>query len=1257
MNNDKSKQQNAAKPQNGKQSQKPAAAQAKPAVPAAPTPPVKVPPMFRKMDWLTLVLAFAGIWAVYLWTLAPELTLEDSGELCTGSFYAGIPHPPGYPFWAIYSWFWTAILPFGNVAWRVEVGESFAAAMGCGLLGMMVSRGSSMLIEGIEELKSINKQWETAICIVSGTVSGLLLGLGEFMWCESDVINRISLFGVPWLLAIILLLMRWGYAPQQRRYLYLAMLFFGWLATIHQSLLLGAPGVEILLALMLPRLGRDLFATNSILYLIVLFLMSTGNIPALNNMTGIEKVIFHIVGVSSIAAATWLIIKTQKLGTEWKTVVIMGLMWVAGVMVYLYEPVSCMTDPPMQWGYPRTVEGFFHALSRGQYGTSGGTNIFQNPSLFLFQIFYLADGLSESFTWAFLFVGLIPFVFLMKMHKRERNWLLGLSAIYFWISVIMVVMLDVHPDRSTAELNKVFFTASHAVFAMMIGYGVTILAAYVATHYEKIRNWCFAGAGVAIVLALYNLSNAVGKLYFGPAGQLQVPLPFKDWGGWGFLAFGPDGQFAISDIPHLVMQAFSKDQFGLPVFANLILLSLPIIFLLSLLVYRTRGPVAILLALFCVTPLCTGLSHWYKCEQRNHWFGYWFGHDMFTPPFMDNGKLSYDNTRRAELLKDPAQARLIYPEMTRDAILFGGTDPGRFCPTYIIFCESFIPHYCQPKQDQKFDRRDVYIITQNALADGTYLDYLRAQYFRSHEQDPPFFSELSKYIFSLAVHSWRTAVGDAFDRDKNSTPEQSQREGDYDDAVASSWPYSWVNNTLYTLLDRPFTAWGKHVETYRRAAGVYPPKEIYIPSPEDSQNCFNDYYADVQRRMQTGQLQPGEDVTVDPNSGKMQVTGQVAVMMINGLLCKVIFDNNPSNEFFVEESFPLPWMYPYESPFGVIMKINRNPLSELTQDDFDRDHKFWSDYSERLCGNWINYDTSIQEITNFVQRTYIQNNYAGFIGDRKFVRDEDAQKAFSKLRSSQAGMYAWRCNPSCPPEYREKTPELERALERETDFAFKESFAFCPYSPEAVFRYVQFLMQFNRVDDALMVAETCHKLDPYNDSVSDLIRQLQGFKQQAGQRDQMQNQLQTMESLAQTQPTNYQNIFSLAGYYLQMQQTNRAVELLNQMVSRPDVPPQALQSVAQFFAQTGQFAQLEPVLKKLAAVQPDVPESWYDLSRLEILLGKPSDSMADLRKAIELSDQRLKTNPGALDMRNAARNEATFNPIRNTPEFQKLVPP
>jgi thioredoxin-like negative regulator of GroEL len=254
-------------------------------------------------------------------------------------------------------------------------------------------------------------------------------------------------------------------------------------------------------------------------------------------------------------------------------------------------------------------------------------------------------------------------------------------------------------------------------------------------------------------------------------------------------------------------------------------------------------------------------------------------------------------------------------------------------------------------------------------------------------------------------------------------------------------------------------------------------------------------------------------------------------------------------------------------------------------------------------------------------------------------------------------MFAWRCSPSCPPEFREQTPELQEALRKETDFAFKQAFAFCPYSPEAVFRYVQFLMQYNRLDDALLVAKTCLKLDPYNDSVSDLIKNLENFKSQAGQREQVENQLISMENEARTNPTNYQNIFTLAGYYLQLQQTNRATALLEGLVTHPHVSTTALRSAAEFFAQTANLSDLETTLKALSAAEPTAPETWYDLSRLEIMLGKRDDGLQDLATSISLSDQRLKTNPQALNIRDQARNEAGFNAVRNTPEFQKLVPP
>ena len=241
------------------------------------------------------------------------------------------------------------------------------------------------------------------------------------------------------------------------------------------------------------------------------------------------------------------------------------------------------------------------------------------------------------------------------------------------------------------------------------------------------------------------------------------------------------------------------------------------------------------------------------------------------------------------------------------------------------------------------------------------------------------------------------------------------------------------------------------------------------------------------------QVKPGEDVHVDAG-GHVQVSGQVAVMAINGLLTKIIFDHNPTNEFFVEESFPLDWMFPNLTPFGVIMKINREPLPALSKEILERDHEFWAKYSERLIGNWITYDTKVKEITDFAERVYMHHDFTGFKGDLKFIRDDQGQKAFSKLRSSIAGIYAWRLGqpPSggvMPMQYI-ATGTNRADVEKEADFAFKQAFAFCPYSPEAVYRYVQLLVNMHRVPDALLVAETAQKLDPYNGQFAYLINNL-----------------------------------------------------------------------------------------------------------------------------------------------------------------------
>src|SRR5262245_19311883 len=277
-----------------------------------PLPPtdIRVAPLFRRVDWLTFLITFAAVWIGYYLTLAPELTLEDSGELATGSFYAGIPHPPGYPVWTIYTWLWTVLLPIGNIAWRVALGEATGGALAAGLLGLLVSRGSSLLMEGIEELKAMAGRWESAICMVSGFVAGGLIGYNGFMWSQSVIVEVYS-FSVASFVAVLLFLLRWIYAPHQRRYLYYALFFHGICFTNHQTLIVAAMGIEVAIAAADFRMGRYLWLGNSIIYLAGLLLKSQHMLTALDNNQAIFT-IFNVVGVASIGAYIWFTILTTE---------------------------------------------------------------------------------------------------------------------------------------------------------------------------------------------------------------------------------------------------------------------------------------------------------------------------------------------------------------------------------------------------------------------------------------------------------------------------------------------------------------------------------------------------------------------------------------------------------------------------------------------------------------------------------------------------------------------------------------------------------------------------------------------------------------------------------------------------------------------------------------------------------------------------------------------------------------------------------
>jgi hypothetical protein len=178
------------------------------------------------------------------------------------------------------------------------------------------------------------------------------------------------------------------------------------------------------------------------------------------------------------------------------------------------------------------------------------------------------------------------------------------------------------------------------------------------------------------------------------------------------------------------------------------------------------------------------------------------------------------------------------------------------------------------------------------------------------------------------------------------------------------------------------------------------------------------------------------------------------IMAVIDKLTKMIFENNKTqHEFYVEESYVIPWMYPYLGPHGLIMKLNKEPLAQLDAAVVAQDRQFWDSLTKQL------------------------------LADPRFLDNEWARKTFAKLRTSIGGVYAY------------------RHMTNETEAVFKQALALGPTSPEAVFRLAEFQTEAGHFDDALAVLEWYHDRlrtsDPFRRAAEQDITQIREMKRKA----------------------------------------------------------------------------------------------------------------------------------------------------------------
>ena len=79
--------------------------------------------------------------------------------------------------------------------------------------------------------------------------------------------------------------------------------------------------------------------------------------------------------------------------------------------------------------------------------------------------------------------------------------------------------------------------------------------------------------------------------------------------------------------------------------------------------------------------------------------------------------------------------------------------------------------------------------------------------------------------------------------------------------------------------------------------------------------------------------------------------------------------------------------------------------------------------------------------------------------------------------------------------------------------------------------------------------------------------------------------------------------------------------------------------------QKGEYAEVADRARELVEAHPQYPLLFYNLACCESLAGRKDDAIDHLRRAIEISDQ----------VREFAKGDSDFDPIRDEPAFQQLI--
>lgn len=373
---------------------------------------------------------------VYLATLAPGVTLVDSGELAVAVGGGGVAHPPGFP---LYLWLAQpfAALPGGDVAWRLNLFSALAAALAAAatsvatwtLLRSLRAKSPSGATRrerraaARRATSSLPVELPAFATLAGGGAAGLLLAFSRPLWSFATVVEVYSL-NTLMLAALFALLFAWRRRASESAaalsLLVPAALLFGLALGVHLTTVAAALPAIALLAL--GRLGWRFLGTRG----------------------------FALAAGVSLAAA---------LG------------------VYATLPLRAAPSAPLVWGDPTDLERLLRHVSGAQYRSyfeSGGEALARGLGSGLGE---LASAFAPS--WAPLAL-LLAAVGLAWLARRDGQ-LVGFLALVVGANLAYASLYEIAEDKAA------YYLPSALALALAAGVGTAVLAARAAARLGAAR--------------------------------------------------------------------------------------------------------------------------------------------------------------------------------------------------------------------------------------------------------------------------------------------------------------------------------------------------------------------------------------------------------------------------------------------------------------------------------------------------------------------------------------------------------------------------------------------------------------------------------------------------------------------------------------------------------------------------------------------------------------------------------------------------